>query len=98
MSDTTSGADDAPRFQIGTIIRAPDGRIIDIDILPDPDATRDQVLTWDSATQRPKWQDPLDLGFSPTPLILDLVLVDGAGFEIVDQFGVGILVNVPSGG
>lgn len=94
---TGADAEDGPgRVYVGLIHRGADGRFREVEIIPDPDASGDQVLVWDDARGEPVWRSPSELGFSPNPLILDLPLVDAEGFEVTDADGVSIFVNVAS--
>lgn len=93
MSDTSDGS--TPQVQIATVYRDASGRLVAVDILPEPEGIEDKVLVWDASTQRPKWMDPADLGFTALPMILDVPVTDGSGAFITDGSGAVVLSNVP---
>ena len=95
MSGRNGGAE-PDRVYVGVFKRGADGRFTDVELLPDPDTDVDQVLTWDAETQQARWVDPAALGFTPVPMVLDVPVVDGAGFELTEGDGTLITCNVPS--
>jgi hypothetical protein len=98
VSGTTAPPTQEPvRVEIATVVRSPDGRLVQVDVLPDPDTGRDQVLLWDHVAQRPRWVDPEDLGFTPIPVVIGVPLADGAGRRVLTGDGRRIVANKPSG-
>lgn len=92
-----SGTQGEPgQVYVGLVTIGPDGRTQDVKVIPGPSATGDQVLVWDEATGEPVWRSPSELGFSANPLLLDLPLIDADGFELTDENGVAVFVNLAS--
>lgn len=95
MTETDVGTEVPPQVQIATVHRDASGRLVVLDILPEPTGPEDKVLVWSAETNRPMWADPADLGFSAIPMLLDVAVTDGSGAILTDGFGAQIVANLP---
>ena len=92
MSATSSD-----RVYVAVVTADADGRLREVEILPDPAIAGDQVLVWKDATNTVQWMTPAALGFANGSLTRDVPISESAGRTILTGSGSTIVSNVPAG-